>query len=78
MNMIFEGPFRLVGDERYSAGTVQITESFVFFFEFKMSVLPENKTFLVLRRVSTAETLRDILSIIVSFFDRSANLRGST
>ena len=54
MNMILEEPFRLVEDERYSAGTVENSESFVFFFEFKMSVSPENKTYCVLRRVSAA------------------------
>ena len=51
--MILEGPFRLTGDERYSAGSFDVSENFIFSFEFKMSVLPENKTFNVLRRVSS-------------------------
>ena len=51
--MILEGPFRLMGDERYSAGSFDVSENFIFSFDFKMSVLPENKTFNVLRRVSS-------------------------
>ena len=50
--MILEGPFRLNGDERYSAGSFDVSENFIFSFDFKMSVLPGDKKFHVLRRVS--------------------------
>ena len=50
--MSLKGPFRLNGDERYNIGSFDVSESFIFSFEFKMSLLPENKTFSILRRVS--------------------------
>ena len=52
--MILEGPFRLTGDERYSVGSFDISENFIFSFDFKMSLLPENKTFHVLSVVSVS------------------------
>ena len=59
MESTIEGPFRLTADERYNIGSFRVTEIFTFAFEIKLLLLPENKTFKILSKVSKSISINE-------------------